>query len=107
MNKDLIIPIIIAILVVLFIYDQYLEYRRRQLQREKEYELKYKQIFSLIAKAEVCNRNYDLILAHLIDLGQMRHKNREKTEVLTMKFFMRFAPVSRHRVLETLNKSQS
>jgi hypothetical protein len=55
-----------------------------------EYLQLYCYLQSMIHNCEVNKQNFDYIMTRLIDLGQMKCKNREKTEVLTNEFLVIF-----------------
>jgi hypothetical protein len=59
-------------------------------QEQKEYDYKYDLISCHIESMPVTPENYDAIYRMLTCLGKLPYKNKEKTEVLTNRFWIRF-----------------
>jgi len=79
------------LLVLLCIGYWYVDkWHARILCQAKEYERKYNTIANCIDCMPVNSQNYDTILRMLASLGQLKYKNKEKTVVLTNKFWIRF-----------------
>lgn len=60
---------------------------KRNAESAKEYDAKYLRIESIIDNYQVCEANYDWIMSLLKHLGQLPYKDKERTSVLTTKFF--------------------
>jgi hypothetical protein len=71
---------------------------KKSAQRENEYEQLYKYISDYIDYREISEWNFDFISNELIKLGKLKYKNREKTAVLTVKFFRKYATIARQKV---------
>ena len=68
--------------------------RRQRKGGERFYELKYEWLQGRIRELSVTEENCDFIWKHLKQLGQLQHKNKEKTTGLTTNFvFGRFRPM--------------
>jgi predicted PurR-regulated permease PerM len=66
---------------------------KRAAQRENEYEKLYSEITKMIDNnlAAINEANYDFIMDKLIKLGRLKHKDREKTTVLNIKFIRKYS----------------
>ena len=73
-------------------------YGKRQFQMEDEYEKLYQKIMIDVETMKVYSHNYDIILYNLEKLGSLKWKNTEKTHVITMSFFRKFASEAKKRV---------
>jgi len=73
--------------VVTWIYQESKKTYRRNLNK---YEIAYYVISESIDKYDVSDDNYKKIMFMILDLSRMKHKNREKTSVLTLKFQRKF-----------------
>jgi hypothetical protein len=62
------------------------EYGKKQLKREREYENLYSEISKMIYEYYVCEANYKYISDWLNRLGNLEWKNKEKTEMLILNF---------------------
>lgn len=73
---------------------------KRAAQRENEYEQLYSEITKMIdcKLAAINEANYDFIIDELIKLGKLKHKDKEKTSVLTVKFFRKYETIARQKV---------
>jgi hypothetical protein len=77
--------------MVLFVATWY--YQEARLSKsisERAYEMQYKAIQGYIDHWPVTPESYNAILAELKRLGNMKYKNREKTEVLTTQFLRKY-----------------
>lgn len=90
--------ILIIILCIVAYYIVY--YGNRQLKRELEYEEFYKKIACNIETWPVGSIYYNLIIRQLEKLGQMKFKNKEKTIVLTNRFWEKFAVERMKRIID-------
>ena len=85
------IPVCLCFLAVLWsLIWYYSPWRKLRIARQKEYESTYKRIETIIDKCVVNQMNYDWILTLLHHLGQLPHKNHEKTENLSVMFWRKF-----------------
>jgi hypothetical protein len=75
------------------------EYDKEQLKREREYENLYSEIYNMIESYYIYDANYKYIKDWLIELGKLKFKNKEKTSVLTVKFFTKYASIARQKVM--------
>ena len=64
------------------------------------YEFIYDLCKAFIYESEVNSNNYKFIMKLLKCLGQMKHKNKEKTSILTVEFFQRFKVEAGKQVLK-------
>jgi heme/copper-type cytochrome/quinol oxidase subunit 2 len=55
-----------------------------------EYDMFYLWLKACIEKYELHRDNYSFLKTKLIELGQLKHKDKERTSVLTVQFFRRF-----------------
>ena len=62
-----------------------------------DYEKFYSQVYVIIDINKVCESNYNYIKKLLIRLGKMKHKNREKTSVLSTNFFWKYRAIAAQR----------
>jgi hypothetical protein len=69
------------------------EYGKRDMEHEKEYEDNYKLIDVLIRDLKIDRLNYEKIDLRLSNLRRMPFKNREKTEKLVENFQKKFGKV--------------
>src|SRR4030042_4376448 len=76
------------------------EYGKHNLYLEQEYERRYKYTKNAVDYLEVNKSNYDYIMRLLITLGQLKWKDREKTEVLTMTFFRKYEEITKKLIYE-------
>ena len=65
-----------------------------------DYDKFYSQIYVIIETHEVCEMNYKYIMRLLTRLGKMKYRNKEKTSVLTMRFFRKYQDIAKKRVKE-------
>jgi hypothetical protein len=93
------IAIILLFLAGLF-YLAYLlvELQRKRNKQEDEFEITYTWLSGLIETKQVNSDNYDYLLNELKKLGQLPHKNKEKTVILTTNFFMKFKDEAKKRI---------
>jgi len=59
----------------------------------KEYDMMYSKIRSAIYHDHKCRWDYDLINSKLIELSKLRHKDRERTNVLWNNFLIEWEKV--------------
>lgn len=79
----------VFVLVIYFLWDINRDYRRKKRYDENRYDMLYLHIKAFVEKD--CSRSYfNYIMEKLIDLGQLKYKNREKTEVLTCTFLDKY-----------------
>jgi hypothetical protein len=71
---------------------------KKAAQRENEYEQLYSRIEGYIEMHSIDLVSYKTIMDELIKLGKLKHKNREKTSVLTCRFFTKYATIARQKV---------
>jgi hypothetical protein len=76
------------------------EYGKRNLRLEQEYERCHDLARSAINHLDINEVNYDYITKLLINLGQLKWKDREKTEVLTMTFFRKYEKMPKRLIYE-------
>ena len=101
MTTLLLIGICIVFVGVLsFAWAYATNYHVRRKAQEDEYERKYNWIQCHIETLPVTPQNYDSIMRMLICLGKLPHKNKEKTVVLTNKFFIRFQDERLERITD-------
>jgi len=76
------------------------EYGKKQLKQEREYEKLYSEISDMINcdLYSINESNYRYIKDELIKLGKLKFKNKEKTSVLTTKFFRKYVSIARQKV---------
>ena len=88
---------VVAILVLfgLLIAGAYLVAKigHRNAMMAKEYEKKYLMIKDIVYDSYVCEQNYEWIMKLLVNLGQLKYKNREMTEVLYDEFVKKYAEI--------------
>ena len=65
-----------------------------------DYELQYEKIKNLINDCDINEITFKYILKRLKLLSQMKHKNSEKTTILTVEFFQRFKAEAKKQVLK-------
>jgi hypothetical protein len=75
------------------------EIGKRNAIRAKEYDDKYDQVEKFIETMRPDAQHYDFIMNELIELSALKWKNKEKTVVLTNKFFIRFGQERLRRVV--------
>ncbi|MFA5727467.1 MAG: hypothetical protein WC886_07500 [Saccharofermentanaceae bacterium] len=96
--ENLIISILIIALIVamgMFIITWYYqEWSRKQSISEANYENRYSAIQRYVDDWPVNVRSFNAIFAELKRLGNMRYKNKEKTEVLTKQFLRKYTEES-------------
>jgi len=91
----------VIFLMILFVTGYFLvQWGIKQLKNENEYELMYSKIEDRIDKLPVNHMNYNMLLNQLAKLGHMKHRNREKTEVLTVTFLRKFKAEAKRQVEE-------
>jgi hypothetical protein len=73
---------------------------KKSAEREREYEKLYLCIEAYIETYEINEWNYKTILNELVNLGQLRYKDREKTSVLTTKFFRKYRDIAKLKAKE-------
>lgn len=71
--------------------------------RLNEYNTLFREIDEMIEEKPKTSANYDLIENKLIDLGRLRHKNKEMTIILSQKFWIKFSNIRLERVNKTYN----
>jgi len=82
---------IIVLFMALFVGAWFIvEIGQQNIANELEYNDAYAQIDFLINDRKVNDHNYKVIMNRLMDLSRMKYKNREKTEVITLKFMRKF-----------------
>lgn len=74
-------------------------YACRMLDHRDDYEFKYRQIQRLIDSHTVTPEHYDIIEKELMELGQMKHRNKEKTIVLSNQFWTKFSMERLNRLI--------
>ena len=89
------VPFIIAAIVIAsgVIYFIYLIWKNHNLQKKInliQYNAKVDYIKNELDIAAINETNYQLITEHLIELGKMRHKDRDRTGKLTDRFLVEF-----------------
>jgi hypothetical protein len=99
----------ITILLVVFfavwsLVPIWLHIRKARIRYEHEYDIKYKRIEKLIRECEINERNYVWIHSLLHHLGQLPHKNHEKTEVLSLTFWVKYHKMAKKEVTEVLER---
>ena len=70
------------------------EIKKEHDKNEADYDKKYNQVKKMIDKNKVRDLSYDWIMMLLTNLGKMKHKNREKTSVLTTNFFWKYRAIA-------------
>ena len=65
-----------------------------------EYESLYLYCKHLVRNYEVNDHNYKFIMKQLTALGQLKHKNKEKTHVLSCEFWRRFETERKKAILQ-------
>lgn len=88
----------ILLMAIGIIFWLVLEWGKKQLALENEYEKKYEMINRIIDSYEVCELNYDGIMLLLENLGQLKWKNHEKTVVLSNKFWLKYSDIRMKRI---------
>jgi len=91
--KDTLILIVICIVflgILSFAWSYVINYHVRRKAQEDEYERKYNWIQCHVETMDTTPANYEAITRMLICLSHLPHKNKEKTSVLTNKFYIRF-----------------
>ncbi len=66
------------------------EFKRNFKQEKLEYDMFYLWLKTCIEKYELHRDNYSFLKTKLIELGQLKHKDKERTSFLTVQFFRRF-----------------
>lgn len=94
------IPICIAFAAIMWFIIWNLFFRKQRMAHEHEYNVRYKYIEKLINESTINCRNYAWIDSLLYDLGQMKYKNHEKTEVLSYKFWTRYKDIAKKEIEE-------
>jgi hypothetical protein len=74
------------------------EYGKKQLKEENEYDLLYKEISGEINDRDKNQHNYDILMYKLGKLEKLTYKNKEKTSVLSVNFFMKFKAEAEKRI---------
>jgi len=82
-----IILIIFAAMVIFVITWYWQEWKKTKRNRENIYNMKYLWIEDNMENLAVNEDNFRFIRGCLCELGNLKHKNREKTCVLTTKFY--------------------
>ena len=82
------------------IYFIWKEIRKERKANELAYDMKYLHIQDAVTKWEVCESNFAYLKDQLKQLGHLKHKNREKTTVLTVSFFMKYATIARKEAIK-------
>jgi hypothetical protein len=97
------IPICIAFVVIVWsLIWHYSPWKRRRIGYKRDYNMKYNRISCLVDTAVIDHKNYVWISSLLHHLGQCPYKNREKTQVLSMRFWDRFKDVREKEVEQEL-----
>ena len=73
---------------------------KRNAKNAADYDKFYSQIYVIIETHEVCEMNYKWIMRLLTRLGKMKYRNKEKTSVLTMRFFRKYQDIAKKRAEE-------
>jgi len=79
---------------IFWLSEIYQAWKAKQKALELQYDMKYLWLSNLIGTSEITMKNYKKILHQLAELGQLEWKNREKTTVLTMRFWNLFADMA-------------
>jgi hypothetical protein len=78
----------VALLSLLFLIAWWIiEYGKKTVTEAQEYEKQFVYCDDLIEFRDKTKENYDLIENELLKLGQMKYKDKERTSVLTCKFW--------------------
>lgn len=99
---------IITILFALFLIFAFLfvmawlivEWGKRDMAREKQYEAEYRAIKFMIENSEVNKLNFERIDLKLANLKYLPYKNLEKTDVLIREFYLKFDKVFIEKYIE-------
>lgn len=99
---------IITILFALFLIFAFLfvmawlivEWGKRDMAREKQYEAEYRAIKFMIENSEVNKLNFERIDLKLANLKHLPYKNLEKTDVLIREFYLKFDKVFIEKYIE-------
>jgi uncharacterized metal-binding protein len=85
-----------VLMIVYFIKLQYQDWRKKKQCNEDYYEMKFNWLQKLIKSDPVNDENYKFLFSQLVKLGQMKHKNKEKTCTLSCEFFRKFKGRDEH-----------
>lgn len=99
---------IITILFALFLIFAFLfvmawlivEWGKRDMAREKQYEAEYRAIKFMIENSEVNKLNFERIDLKLANLKYLPYKDLEKTDVLIREFYLKFDKVFIEKYIE-------
>ena len=99
---------ILTILFALFLIFAFLfvmawlivEWGKRDMAREKQYEAEYRAIKFMIENSEVNKLNFERIDLKLANLKYLPYKNLEKTDVLIREFYLKFDKVFIEKYIE-------
>ena len=99
---------IITILFALFLIFAFLyvmawlivEWGKRDMAREKQYEAEYRAIKFMIENSEVDKLNFERIDLKLANLKYLPYKDLEKTDVLIREFYLKFDKVFIEKYIE-------
>jgi len=100
--------VIIAMSIVILYWIVRERKKQKKLKRnlETQYRLKYIYIQDLLAdfvfNKAITHANYDILHSHILELGQMVYKNKEKTCTLSLEIFRTFQDVCKEDI-ESLN----
>ena len=78
------------------------EYGKNQARQYQEYEHLYSRITYVIDEYDITEQTYDYLMKLLERLGQMKYKDKEKTSVLTVKFFVKYSEIRLKRLNENV-----
>jgi hypothetical protein len=93
------IPCIVLFLMAMFVIAWAIyKYGKNQLKAENEYDLLYKEISKEINDREATAHNYDILMYKLGKLSKLPYKNKEKTSVLSVNFFMKYKAEAEKRI---------
>jgi hypothetical protein len=83
-TKLILLCAVMAIAIISLVRANYL--RRREI-KKAEYNHLYKSIESMISELPVSSLTFKWLEDALLDLGQLNHKDKERTQVLTTSFY--------------------
>lgn len=69
-------------------------YGEKNLRNELKYESLYKEIFDMYRLYDVNLANYDLIQSKLLELGQLKFKDKERTHILSCNFWQKYRSIA-------------
>lgn len=93
-----------VILIGYWLRMEYKVWKQRKRAEENLYEMKYKWLQNLINTYPVDESNYKYLKNQVEKLGQMSHKNHEKTNKLSDNFSLRFKSENTKNVRNLLKK---